>query len=206
MAFSYFRGMEAARERTVLGIDPGTNVMGYGIVAESAAGLSVVALGSVDLRKMATHYLKLGYIYDRVRMLVEQYRPHEVALEAPFCGKNVQSMLKLGRAQGVAMAAALGYKIPIFEYAPTKVKQSITGNGAAGKEQVARMLLCEFGIDAAPSFFDATDGLAVAVCHCRQSGLAAAAGAELSSGGAARRGRGKSSWGDFVSQNPDRVV
>jgi crossover junction endodeoxyribonuclease RuvC len=184
--------MQSTPSRIILGIDPGTTIMGYGLIDASTSELKVISLGVIDLRKMKDHYLKLSYIYDRTKMLVEQYSPDEVALEAPFFGKNVQSMLKLGRAQGVAMAAALSFKIPIYEYAPLKVKLSITGNGAASKEQVSGMLMKMFNIENEPSFFDATDGLAVAVCHYYQS---------MSIGGK----KSTSTWGDFVNKNPDRI-
>jgi len=126
--------------RIILGIDPGTNIMGYGIIDATSVELKLISLGVIDLRRFENHYLKLSYIFDRTKMLIEQYVPDELAIEAPFYGKNVQSMLKLGRAQGVAMSAALAYKIPIYEYAPLKVKQAITGNGNASKEQVSGML------------------------------------------------------------------
>ena len=185
--------MKAISSRIILGIDPGTTIMGYGIIDASHSQLKVISMGVIDLRKFKDHYVKLSHIYDRTKMLVEQYSPDEVALEAPFFGKNVQSMLKLGRAQGVAMAAALRYKIPIFEYAPLKVKQSITGNGAASKEQVSGMLLKMFSIEGVPSFLDATDGLAVAVCHYYQS---------ISGVGK----KSNSTWGDFVNKNKDRII
>lgn len=180
--------------KIVLGIDPGTNIMGYSIVDVSNEPLQVLSFGVIDLRKFSNHYLKLAYIYDRTKMLVEQYNPDELAIEAPFFGKNVQSMLKLGRAQGVAMAAALSYKIPIFEYAPLKVKLAITGSGRASKEQVATMLLKFYGIEEEPSFLDATDALAVATCHYFQS-------KQIHFGK-----RGGSSWSDFVKKNPDKII
>ncbi|MDY0279580.1 MAG: crossover junction endodeoxyribonuclease RuvC [Salinivirgaceae bacterium] len=179
--------------RIILGIDPGTTIMGYGIIDASHSQLKVISLGVIDLRKLKDHYMKLSHIYDRTKMLIEQYLPDEVALEAPFYGKNVQSMLKLGRAQGVAMAAALRFKIPIYEYAPLKVKLSITGSGSASKEQVSGMLMKMFNIETVPSFLDATDGLAVAVCHYYQS---------MSFAGPKKSG----SWGDFVNKNKDRIL
>lgn len=178
--------------RIILGVDPGTNIMGYGLIDATTVNLKLLSIGVVDLRKFDNHYLKLSYIYDRTKMLVEQYTPDEMAIEAPFYGKNVQSMLKLGRAQGVAMAAALGYKIPIFEYAPLKVKQSITGNGNASKEQVAAMLARMFNLENEPTFFDATDGLAVAVCHFYQSSLPF------------QKPR-NSCWADYIKNNPDKL-
>ena len=183
------------KEKIILGIDPGTNILGYGIIAgRGKNNMRLIVLGVIELGKYGDHYLKLKTIYERVQMLVDQYLPDEVAIEAPFFGKNVQSMLKLGRAQGVAMAAVLSRSIPIFEYAPRKIKQSITGAGSASKEQVAEMLKTilkekEFSQD----YFDATDGLAAAVCHFYQQSSALG-------------GTGKaSSWEAFVKQNPNRI-
>ena len=183
------------KEKIILGIDPGTNILGYGIIAGSGKNnMRLIVLGVIELGKYGDHYLKLKTIYERVQMLVDQYLPDEVAIEAPFFGKNVQSMLKLGRAQGVAMAAVLSRSIPIFEYAPRKIKQSITGAGSASKEQVAEMLKTilkekEFSQD----YFDATDGLAAAVCHFYQQSSTLG-------------GTGKaSSWEAFVKQNPNRI-
>ena len=130
----------AAYDRIIIGIDPGTNVMGYGILGVAARKPVMIAMGGIELSKFESHYRRLGRIYERVLGLVEQYLPDEMAIEAPFFGKNVQSMLKLGRAQGVAMAAALCRDIPIVEYEPRKIKMAITGNGAASKEQVREML------------------------------------------------------------------
>ncbi len=183
------------KEKIILGIDPGTNILGYGIIAGSGKNsMRLIVLGVIELGKYGDHYLKLKTIYERVQMLVDQYLPDEVAIEAPFFGKNVQSMLKLGRAQGVAMAAVLSRSIPIFEYAPRKIKQSITGSGSASKEQVAEMLKTilkekEFSQD----YFDATDGLAAAVCHFYQQSSAL--------GGAGKA----SSWEAFIKQNPNRI-
>lgn len=158
-------------ERIILGIDPGTKVLGYGIVLEQGKQLSLLSLGVVRLEHLDDHALKLQRIFDKTSALIEEYQPDCVALEAPFYGKNVQVMLKLGRAQGVAMAAALNKTIPIFEYAPRKIKQSVTGNGNASKEQVAAMLKTLLKFDETPHFLDATDGLAVAVCHAFQGGV-----------------------------------
>lgn len=185
--------MPPTPSRIILGIDPGTNIMGYGLIDASSSNLNIISMGIIDLRKFKDHYLKLSYIYDRTKMLVEQYAPDELAIEAPFFGKNVQSMLKLGRAQGVAMAAALSYKIPIYEYAPLKVKLSITGNGSASKEQVAGMLIKMFGLDNQPSFLDATDGLAVAICHYYQSI------------NPLETKKSCDTWSEFINKNPDRL-
>ena len=134
-------------ERVIIGIDPGTNVMGYGILGINGKKPQLVAMGVIKLSKFDDHYMRLRRIYERVSGLVKQYLPDEMAIEAPFFGKNVQSMLKLGRAQGVAMAAALTRDIPIVEYEPRKIKMAITGNGAASKEQVAEMLRRILSID-----------------------------------------------------------
>jgi crossover junction endodeoxyribonuclease RuvC len=161
-----------AKEKIILGLDPGTTIMGYGIIAVKGTKLSLIQFGVIHLSKYENHELKLKKIFERVLNLIDEYHPDHVALEAPFFGKNVQSMLKLGRAQGVSMAAALYREIPIVEYAPRKVKQSVTGNGNASKEQVAKMLMTLLGIKELPKLLDATDALAVAVCHQFQKGEA----------------------------------
>ena len=155
------------KDRVILGIDPGTIVMGYGVLTIEGNKPKLEAMGILQLNKYEDHYLRLRKIFERVLGLIDQYHPDELAIEAPFFGKNVQSMLKLGRAQGVAMAAALERDIPIFEYAPLKIKMSITGNGNAAKEQVAGMLQRYLHIPEASMLpqLDATDGLAAAVCH-----------------------------------------
>lgn len=178
------------REKIILGLDPGTNVMGYAIIQSRLSKLSLQQYGVIHLNKYASHELKLKKIHERVLALVDEYAPDEVALEAPFFGKNVQSMLKLGRAQGVAMAAALYREIPITEYAPKKIKQAVTGNGNASKEQVAKMLMMEFGIQEQPKLLDATDALAVAVCH------------HYAKGG--KKSKTKN-WGSFLKDNPHRL-
>jgi crossover junction endodeoxyribonuclease RuvC len=180
-------------ERVIIGIDPGTNVMGYGILGVNGKKAVMIAMGVVKLNKFESHYLRLRRIYDRVLELCSQFLPDELAIEAPFFGKNVQSMLKLGRAQGVAMAAALSRDIPITEYEPRKIKQAITGNGAASKEQVQQMLKHILQIpeqDLLPQL-DATDALAAALCHFYESGKPA-----IARGG---------SWADFIKRNPDKV-
>lgn len=181
-------------ERIILGIDPGTSIMGYGVVGINKKKPEMITMGVIKLNKFDNHYLRLGKIYERVLGLIEQYLPDELAIEAPFFGKNVQSMLKLGRAQGVAMAAALARDISITEYAPLKIKMSITGNGGASKEQVAEMLRRMFKIPKQdmPVFLDATDALAAAICHFYESGK------PFSSA------KGKS-WKEFVKENPDKV-
>ncbi len=149
----------------IMGIDPGTNYMGYGVLEVDGKKLRSVVLGEIDLHKIADPYEKLSHIFSRVSSLVEEYSPREVALESPFFGSNIQSMLKLGRAQGVAMAAALSHQIDVFEYAPTRVKQAITGRGGASKESLAAMLKSILGVESPSTRLDATDGMAVALCH-----------------------------------------
>jgi len=181
------------KETIILGIDPGTSIFGYGVIRIEKKQIQLIALGSVNLSKHSNHQLKLKYIFERVRYLVDEYKPDLCAIEAPFFGKNVQSMLKLGRAQGVSMAAVLTRDIPIEEYSPRKIKQAITGNGNASKEQVAAMLqsICKF--KEMPKNLDATDGLAAAVCHHFQT---------------SGRIQGKTNnkgWKGFIQDNPDRI-
>lgn len=178
-----------------MGIDPGTNLMGYGVIKVTGTKASIVAMGIIDLRKCKDTYMKLGRIFERVTGIIDSFLPDEMAIEAPFFGKNVQSMLKLGRAQGVAMAAAINHSVPITEYAPLKIKMAITGNGSSSKEQVAGMLqrLLNISPDDMPKFFDATDALAAAYCHYLQMGKP-----ENPDGGA-------KSWEQYARQNPDKV-
>lgn len=179
-------------ERIILGIDPGTLVMGYGLIQVSGQKLSVPGLGVLKLDKFDDHALRLKKIFERVISLVDEFHPDELAIEAPFYGKNVQSMLKLGRAQGVAIAAALSRGIPITEYSPKKIKMSITGNGNASKEQVAAMLEQSLNLKEASEFLDATDALGAALCHYYQ-GRGKSSGAKSFSG-----------WSAFLKQNPER--
>ena len=181
---------QVIKEKIILGVDPGTNIMGYGIISVKGNKISMLQFGVIHLGKVDDHAVRLKKIFDRVLSLIDDYHPDEVALEAPFFGKNVQSMLKLGRAQGVAISAALSREIPIVEYAPKKVKQSVTGNGNASKEQVAKMLMHLFGIKELPKLLDATDALAVALCHHYQKGMPKAK---------------SKSWGGFLKENPGRV-
>jgi crossover junction endodeoxyribonuclease RuvC len=179
-------------DRIILGIDPGTTIMGYGLIKSAGKNPQMLALGVIELSAFSDHYLKLQRIFNRTLQLIDQYHPDEIAIESPFYGKNVQSMLKLGRAQGVAMAAGLFRSIPIFEYAPLKIKLSITGQGNASKEQVALLLKKILDIPQLPSNLDATDGLAAALCHFYQNDI----------------GIGKSSyrtWKEFLSKNPGRL-
>ena len=182
-------------DRIIMGVDPGTNIMGYAMLGVNGKKLTPIVLGGIELNKFESHYLRLKRIFDRVTGLIEQYLPDEMAIEAPFFGKNVQSMLKLGRAQGVAMAASLARDIPITEYAPLKVKQVVTGNGGASKEQVANMLtyILKMDKDKLPSLLDATDALAVALTHFYESGKPSLSG-------------GAKNWEQFIKQNPDRIV
>lgn len=181
---------KSAPDKIILGIDPGTSVMGYGLIKISKGQITLIQYGVIHLSKYKEHALKLKKIFDRVTSLIIDYHPDEVALEAPFFGKNVQSMLKLGRAQGVAMAAALHHEIPVTEYAPLKVKKAVTGKGQSSKEQVAAMVCRILNIKDAPKLLDSTDALGVAICHHFQGGIVASKA---------------KSWGAFISDNPDRV-
>jgi len=203
--------MPAQQPYRILGIDPGTNYMGYGVLEVEGRTLRCIVLGDVDLHRFDNPYSKLRYIFDRVSAMVGEYEPREVALESPFFGENVQSMLKLGRAQGVAMAAALHLNREVFEYAPRRIKQAITGGGSASKEQVAAMVRSILSIDYTPRRLDATDGMAVALCHYYtvSSPLVALAGDERAKGlGGDKRAlhRGTSSWEQFIKRNPEREV
>ena len=182
----------AITDKIILGIDPGTTVMGYGIIHIKGKELRLITFGIIQMQKIKNHGDKLKKIFDRVDALIMEYKPDEMAIEAPFFGKNVQSMLKLGRAQGVAIAAALHRNIPFEEYTPKKIKQSITGSGNASKEQVAAMLMRLLDIKEMPKYLDATDGLAAALTHHFQ-------------GGVGETNKSKSgSWKAFISDNPDR--
>jgi len=182
-------------ERIIMGIDPGTNVMGYGVIRAVGNKAEMVAMGVIDMHKMSDPYLRLGHIFERVDGLIESYLPDELAIEAPFFGKNVQSMLKLGRAQGVAIAAAIRRDVPIHEYAPMKIKMALTGTGGASKEQVAGMLQRILKLDAKemPKYMDATDALAAAYCHFIQLSRPETGAKHFSS------------WKDFATKNKDRV-
>lgn len=179
-------------ERIILGVDPGTTIMGYGIIKIVDKNIHLLAMGNIDLKKYDNHYLKLQKIFTRILGLIDEFAPDELAIEAPFYGKNVQSMLKLGRAQGVAMSAALFRSIPIFEYAPKKIKMSITGMGNASKEQVALLLQKMVKLESLPKNLDATDGLAAAVCHYYQTNKP-------------QTDSSFKSWKDFLNKNPNRL-
>ena len=183
---------KSTTEKIILGIDPGTNVMGYGVILTEGKKFKLLQFGVIHLKKYETHELKLKKIFERICGILDEFAPDSMALEAPFYGANVQSMLKLGRAQGVAMAAALSKEIPITEYSPKKVKQSVTGNGNASKEQVAAMLQTLLGIEELPKLLDATDALAVALCH------------HFHEGRVQSRGRTQG-WKSFIEDNPTRI-
>lgn len=180
-------------DKIILGIDPGTTVMGYGLIHVKKNQLHMLNFGVIQLSKLENHPDRLKRILDRLNGLIEEYKPDEMAIEAPFFGKNVQSMLKLGRAQGVAIAACLNHNIPFEEYTPRRIKQSITGSGAASKEQVAAMLQKMLNFQDMPKYLDATDGLAAAVCHHFSKGI-----------GEHNKAKGDS-WTAFLSQNPKRL-
>jgi len=181
------------KERIIMGIDPGTAIMGYGVILEKGGKIELVTMGIVRMDHLEDHFLKLQRVFEKTTLLLEEYKPDVLALEAPFYSKNIQVMLKLGRAQGIAMAAALSRNIPIAEYAPRKIKQSITGNGNTSKEQVASMLQRLLNFKETPEFLDATDGLAVAVCHSFQRISTSA------------RGKSYSGWEAFVKDNKKRI-
>ncbi len=181
-----------SKEKIILGIDPGTTIMGFGLIKVVNKKMEFLQLNELNLKKYDDHYLKLKLIFERTIELIDTHHPDEIAIEAPFFGKNVQSMLKLGRAQGVAMAAGLSREVPITEYLPKKIKMAITGNGNASKEQVAKMLQSILGLKTLPKNLDATDGLAAAVCHFYNSGKVTI-------------GKSYSGWESFVKQNDGRV-
>ena len=179
-------------EQIILGIDPGTTIMGFGLIKVTGKNMEFLQLNELQLSKYDDHYVRLKLIFERTRELIETFHPDEIAIEAPFFGKNVQSMLKLGRAQGVAMAAGLSREIPITEYSPKKIKMAITGNGNASKEQVAKMLQSTLGLKELPKNLDSTDGLAAAVCHFYNAGKI-------------QGGKSYTGWSAFVKQNEGRV-
>lgn len=179
-------------DKIILGIDPGTVILGFGIILISGKKITLVEMGVLRLQKFPDHFVRLSKIYERINSLIVDFNPDEVSIEAPFFGKNVQSMLKLGRAQGVALAPAFNRGIPVFEYSPRKIKQSITGNGNASKEQVAMMVGNLLKFDEIPQFLDATDGIAAALCHYFQTDRPTAA-------------PGVKSWEEYIRKNPDKV-
>ena len=179
--------------KIILGIDPGTTIMGYGIIKVTGENVSLIDFNDFSLKKLDNHYLKLKKIFSSLSEIIDKYNPDEIAIEAPFFGKNVQSMLKLGRAQGVAMAAGLVKEIPITEYSPKKIKMAITGNGNASKEQVAKMLQSILKFDEIPKNLDSTDGLAAAMCHFFNSKKITSIGTKFSG------------WQSYIKNNPEKI-
>lgn len=190
--FKFVKTRLVKTEKIILGIDPGTTIMGFGLIKVEGKEMKFLQLNELNLQKYADHYLKLKLIFERTIELIETFHPDEIALEAPFFGKNVQSMLKLGRAQGVAMAAGLSREIPVTEYSPKKIKMAITGNGNASKEQVAKMLQSTLGLKKIPKNLDSTDGLAAAVCHFYNAGRI-------------QTSKSYSGWAAYVKQNPKKI-
>ena len=180
-------------DKIILGIDPGTTIMGFGLIKVKGKNMEFLQLNELQLKKYSDHFLKLKLIFERTIELIDNFKPDEIAIEAPFFGKNVQSMLKLGRAQGVAMAAGLSREIPITEYSPKKIKMAITGNGNASKEQVAKMLQSLLNLKELPKNLDSTDGLAAAVCHFYNSGKVSTS-------------KNYSGWNAFIKQNETRII
>ena len=176
----------------ILGIDPGSTIMGYGVISVSRNHPALLVLGTLDQRKIKDHFEKIARIFDRTLQLIQEYKPSAMAIESPFYSKNIQSMLKLGRAQGAAISAALHQSVPVFEYAPRKIKQSITGHGDSSKEQIANFLQYLLKVDLKPETLDATDGLAAAMCHFYQCNNPVKSGSAKN-------------WGDFIRNNPGRV-
>tara|TARA_R110002049_G_scaffold119422_4_gene273681 strand:+ start:319 stop:873 length:555 start_codon:yes stop_codon:yes gene_type:complete len=179
-------------EKIILGIDPGTTIMGFGLIKVVGKKMEFLQLNELQLSQYDDHYVRLKHIFERTIELIDTFHPDEIAIEAPFFGKNVQSMLKLGRAQGVAMAAGLSRQVPITEYSPKKIKMAITGNGNASKEQVAKMLQSLLTLKTLPKNLDSTDGLAAAVCH-------------FYNGNKVTTGKSYTGWAAFVKQNEGRV-
>ena len=178
--------------KIILGIDPGTTIMGFGLIETKSKKMNLLELNELKLTKISDHYLRLKLIFERTIDLIDKYSPDEIAIEAPFFGKNVQSMLKLGRAQGVAMSAGLSRQIPVTEYSPKKIKMAITGNGNASKEQVAKMLQNLLSIKNLPNNLDSTDGLAAAVCHFYNSGNI-------------KSYNKYKSWNSYIKNNPEKI-
>ena len=181
-------------QKKILGIDPGTNIMGFGLIELIDQKINLVEFDVLILDKIKDPHLKLKNIYEKTTLLIDTYNPNELAIEAPFFGKNIQSMLKLGRAQGASMIAGINKNIPIFEYAPKKIKLAVTGRGQSSKEQVAAMLMHMLQIKQKPKHLDSTDGLAVAVCHALQRNIS-------------QNQKAKSkSWSEFIKKNPKRII
>jgi crossover junction endodeoxyribonuclease RuvC len=185
-----YKMKEIAKEKIILGIDPGTQLLGYGLIKVTGSQVFMIQYGILTLKSYKSMAVRLQKIFQKISLIIEEFNPDEVALESPFYGQNIQVALKLGRAQGVAMAAALAKDLPIIEYAPRKIKQSITGNGNASKEQVAAMLKTILKLDTIPVELDASDALAVALCHHYQKNT---------------QSKGKLNWSSFIKENPDRI-
>jgi crossover junction endodeoxyribonuclease RuvC len=181
-----------SNDHIIMGIDPGTTIMGYAIIECKGKSVKLISLGIIDLTGFSDHYLKIKHIFERTQSLIDEYKPDELAIESQFFGKNVQSMIKLGRAQGAAITAALSRSMPIFEYAPKKIKLSVTGNGNAQKEQVAAMLQRLLGFESIPKHLDATDALGAAMCHYYQLQNPIS-------------GKSSTSWKEYIKKNPGKV-
>ena len=179
-------------DKIILGIDPGTTIMGFGLIKVINKKMELIEMDELKLIKIKDHYVRLKLIFEKTIELIDKHKPDEISIEAPFFGKNVQSMLKLGRAQGVAMAAGLSRQIPVTEYSPKKIKMAITGNGNASKEQVAKMLQNLFSIKELPKNLDSTDGLAAAVCHFYNN-------KSISTD------KKYSGWSSFIKNNPKKI-
>lgn len=188
----------SSKEKIILGIDPGSNVMGFGLVKIIGSKIELIQFGSLNFSKEKDHYIKLKKIHSGISEIIKEYMPDELAIEAPFFGKNVQSMLKLGRAQGVCITAALERDIPIFEYAPKRIKQSITGSGNSSKEQVAKMIVNVLNIKQEITNLDATDALGAALCHYYSKG-------KVSGSNGKNSNSKKGNWDQFIKNNPDRL-
>jgi crossover junction endodeoxyribonuclease RuvC len=177
-------------EKIILGLDPGTQIFGYGVLKQTGRDVQAIQMGVVRLEKYGAHEIRLAKIYEKVTQLIEEFMPDEMAIEAPFFGKNFQSALKLGRAQGISMAAAIARQIPIVEYSPKSVKQSVTGNGNASKEQVAAMVIRLLKITPDNFLMDATDALGIALTHLNQGG---------------KKAESKGGWEQFLKTNTSRI-
>lgn len=192
---------KALKEQIILGVDPGTSVTGFGLIKVEGKQITLLDLGVIKTGKTDDHPLKLKKIFEGVLTVIEKHHPDAMSIESPFFGKNVQSMLKLGRAQGVAMAAAMYRNIPLCEYSPKKIKQSITGNGNASKEQVSSMLQALLKFDGHPEYLDATDGLAAAVCHYLQNDLGSMASSKTK-----KPAKKHTGWASYLSENPTKII
>ncbi len=186
--------LKNSNEKIIMGVDPGTSILGYSIISSDKNTIKIITIGILHLKKITNHYDKLKFIYDNLNQLIFHYQPEVLAIEAPFFGKNIQSMLKLGRAQGAAIVAAAINNIEIIEYSPRKIKQSITGKGNASKEQVAKMLKSIFNIEILPAFYDETDALAAAVCHHNSSGVLSIKNNQFKN------------WNDYLKVNPQKLA